>query len=433
MKILITNSHSANRGDEAAQRSMIYSLKKYLPDTHFTVLSADPNSIDLQEDVDVLDFFFMRHIFLIQYIMWVIFRRMGVSTKMFLPKNHLKILHKFAEADLILSAPGGPYIGDLYTSHEIIHIYHICLAKLLGKTTVIYAPSMGPFKLKFRNIIRKFVLNKVDLITLREELSENYLKELNLNHPPIFVTADSALQSDIIPNSKIIESMMLKEGLSLPVNENEHLIGITPTGVWWNYPNSSNPEHDQNEYNRLIAEIADYMIQKFNATIVFFPQLYGSDHDTPLICDIVSLMRFKQHTRVLSEQYNSDEQQMLISKMDFFVGNRYHSIIFASKMNVPSVCIAYEHKAVGFMKLIGLEKYVVDIKDANKKSLISKINEAWLERNNIKKILNENNKIAMEQSLLSTKFTIALLEYTRDESINKKENFMDFLKSQGIH
>ncbi|GAG45136.1 unnamed protein product, partial [marine sediment metagenome] len=56
VNIVITNSHSDNRGDEAAQRAMINTLGKLIPNSKLTVVTASPCGLDLQEGVDVFKF-----------------------------------------------------------------------------------------------------------------------------------------------------------------------------------------------------------------------------------------------------------------------------------------------------------------------------------------------------------------------------------------
>ncbi|GAI86617.1 unnamed protein product [marine sediment metagenome] len=59
---------------------------------------------------------------------------------------------------------------------------------------------MGPFRNKFFNIIRRKILNKVEIITVRDSESLKYILKLNLSKPLVYLTADSAFNNEI--NSK---------------------------------------------------------------------------------------------------------------------------------------------------------------------------------------------------------------------------------------
>ena len=183
IRIVITNSHADNRGDEAAQRSLIYSLKVLIPNAKFTVLTVSPDGLQLQENVHVLRTFSTSKKLFPFIMLWSVFRLLGIRLPTFNRKREMfEALEEMANADIVISAPGGPYFGELYASHEIQeHLFHILLAKLFRKRVMIYAPSMGPFESQRRNIIRKYILNKVEIITLRDPISKKYLDYNNFN------------------------------------------------------------------------------------------------------------------------------------------------------------------------------------------------------------------------------------------------------------
>lgn len=413
-KIIITNSHANNRGDEAAQRSMINSLKQLVPDAKFTVLTISPEGLDLQqEDVRILRTFSVSKKKAIPIVLWALIRWLGIPLPMF-GRKEFKAIEVMAKADIIISAPGGPYIGELYRSHEIReHLLHIFLSKILRKPVMIYAPSMGPFKSRKRNILRRYVLNKVEIITLRDQISKDYLDTLKLTHPLIYLTADSAFQDTINVEKGNIEAIMLAEKITDHQNEipnGNPLVGITPTGANWNFRDSAEPKEKQESYNKVIAKAIDYLVDKFDARIVFFPQLYGNSDDMPLINEIISLVRRKDAVRVLSNKWDSEIQQAIISQMDFVIGNRYHSVIFALKAEIPTVCLAYEHKSVGIMQAAKLDKYVIKITDLTYELLVDKINQVWNQREKIKAVLKSQMEIIRKSALMNSILAMALIK-----------------------
>ncbi len=426
IKIVITNSHGNNRGDEAAQRSMINSLKTLIPNAEFTVLTVSPDGLQLQENVRILRTFSASKKTVLFIVLWTFFRSLGIRLPTF-NKGHniFEAIEEMANADIIISAPGGPYFGDLYASHEIQeHLLHICVSKILRKPVMIYGPSMGPFKKRWRNIIRKYILNKVEIITLRDHISMKHLDNLNLTKPLVYLTADSAFQDIIDINKDEVKGILLKEKIIKAQNKNVNkkiLIGITPAGAEWNYRYSTKPQKNQEKYNQIIAKIIDYLIDKFDATIVFFPQLYGNSDDMPLINEIVKMVDRKDNVKVLSKTWNSEIQQAVISQMDLVIGNRYHSVIFALKGKIPTVCLAYEHKSVGIMHMVGLDKFVININDLTYENLIVTIDQAWNQREKIRKRLNSQMEIVRKRSLVNSMLATGLINseilhtITRDE------------------
>ena len=206
-------------------------------------------------------------------------------------------------------------------------------------------------------------------------------------------------------------------------NENSNgkpLVGITPTGANWNFRDSANPQEKQERYNKIIAKAIDYLVDKFNARVVFFPQLYGNSDDVPLINEIISLVRRKDAVRVLSNKWDSEIQQAIISQMDFVIGNRYHSVIFALKAEVPIVCVAYEHKSVGIMQAAKLDRYVINIANLTYELLLDKINQVWNQREEIRRVLRAQIPAITKLSLMNSVFATALLRCALRGSIKKE-------------
>ncbi len=424
IKIIITNSHANNRGDEAAQRNLIDNLRKFVPSAKILVLTGSTRGLELQKGIDKSQTFVASKISFFLIILWALLRSRGIRLPFFKNRKTFKLLEKMATADLIISSPGGPYIGDLYISHELNeHLLHIYLAKIFKKPTMIYAPSMGPFKSGWRNKIRKYILNKVEIITLRDHISKKYLDSLQLTHPLIYLTADSAFQSIININKEKITKLMIKEKIikNRAQLKRKMIVGITPAGSRWNYKNSENPEKRQKQYNLILAKTIDYIIDKLNATVVFFPQLYGESNDLPLIYNIIKLVDKKADVKVFSKKWNSDIQQAIISQMDLFIGNRYHSIIFALKGKVPVVCLAYEHKAIGVMNAVKLNKFVIKINNLSYKILTNKVDLAWEKKEKIKNTLKSQINTIRKLSLVNSILVRALVNCTMRHTLRKKE------------
>lgn len=426
VRIVITNSHADNRGDEAAQRSLINSLNMLIPNAKFTVLTFSPKGLQLQGNVRIIKTFsasLKKSLFI---VIWIVFRLLGVRFKAFAKRYEIfEALEEMANADVIISAPGGPYFGDLYAaSHEIQeHLLHILLSKFLGKPVMIYGPSMGPFKAHWRNIIRRQILKNVEIISLRDPISFYYLKDLKLTRPLIYLTADSALQDIVKVNEDQIIEIMIAENIIASKKDlkNKFLVGITPTGASWNYRNVKNPAQKQKKYNRIMANTINYLIDKYSAKVIFFPQLYGNSNDMPLINQIVNMVDEKDEIKILSNRWNSEIQQAIISQMDLFIGNRYHSVIFALKSAVPTVCLAYEHKAIAVMNTVKLSNYVIKINDLTYEILIDRIEQLWRERKKIRKTLESQIKVIRNNSLINSLLALALVNCTIQNSTQRRE------------
>ena len=88
---------------------------------------------------------------------------------------------------------------------------------------------------------------------------------------------------------------------------------------------------------------------------------------------------------------------------------RYHPIVFATKANVPFVCISYEHKVKGFISKIGLTDLIVDVEEISADKIIDRF--TFLEDNYkvIKEQLRKQSPQLKEDSKKTTRIIIEKL------------------------
>lgn len=411
--IIIINSHADNRGDESAQRNMIGSLLESRKDLNIDVLTISPNGLDLQEHIKVYRTIKFSNYKLPYIIFWSIFLKYGIRLPMIKKDTYkFELIEKILNSDIVVSSPGGPYLGDLYKSHEINeHLLQIYLATIFNKPVMIYAPSMGPFRDRIRNVIRKWVLNKCRIITVRDKTSYGYLKSLNLKNVKIVLTADAAFQNRPKVNVNIVDKIITDIFDDKRFKDKDRiLVGFTPAGAKWNYRGYDNKIKSQDRYIEQIARALDKIIASKKAEIVIFPQLYGRISDKGLIEDIVKKVKQKKYIRVIPYEYDSEIQQEIIKKMDFFIGNRYHSVIFSLNNEIPVLCLSYEHKSSSIMNSFGLGEYVIDIEDFDEDILINKFNTLIENAGEVKKMIGKNYNTIRERSQLNNKLLINMID-----------------------
>jgi colanic acid/amylovoran biosynthesis protein len=424
--IVITNSHGDNRGDEAAQRSMVRMLAELIPQARFTILTNSPKGLSMPDGVEVRPTFAAwnrRFPFLPlpMILLWLALRKLGMKLTGLNRFALFGSLDSIARADLVLSAPGGPYIGEIYRGHELSeHLLHLWIAEKLGKSVMIYGPSMGPFTTR-RNKIRRRLLDVVPVITLRDPISKQYLDDLKISTPLVYVAADSAFQDSVAIDATRLDQILVSEEIFDPANPHIPLIGVTPAGARWNYRNAAEPKIKQAEYVALMARTVDHLIESYGCRVVFFPQLYGRSSDLPLIQSIVDKSRYADQVRILSDRHDSDIQQAVISRMDMMIANRYHSAIFAIKQAVPVVCIAYEHKAKGVMRQAGVEDYLIDIGELSFDTLSAAIRRAWENRQAIRRELQESLPILRKSARTSSLAVLVLCHCAQRGDLNREK------------
>ena len=361
MKIVIINCHWDNRGDEAAIRAMIDELRVKYPSADIYVQRAlgEFGSFPENEHVKVLP------PFPIGGKKRRIQEQISIETKgkINLTSGAKAFYKAINGADIVLHAPGGPSIGDIYMPQETIKLRRLLAVKKAGVPYAFYAPSMGPFKNAERNPVRKEILEGASLICLREDISAKMVKEFVPLTNPI-VTLDSAFQHDIDINEnekKFNEYTELKDF----VGNVQNVIGITITDLQWNSLYKGDGKTKEN-----IRETFTEFIKKITGVgykVLFIPQLFSEAND------YVYMKSFAiQNCYVMSDKYDCYFQQFIISKIKAVVGMRYHSNIFSAKMGTPFVSVSYEQKMQGFMKKAGLLEYCLPISELSANSLSNK-------------------------------------------------------------
>lgn len=407
-RILVPNSYTwYEKGDAAIAIGMFYALRKHIPNADITLLSSTPE-IDAQKyrkyKAKVLRSLLtlsptdnspklVKGIRLIakaiKYSLW---------SKLRFPvdPDERQILSAYAEADIVVSCGGG-FLGGygiIAGLASFLHLYGIYFAKLLGKPVIIYGQSVEQLGNILVSTATKFVLNRVDLITVREGVSYDYLKSLGIK-PKVILTADAAF---------LVKSISTEESLRLLAEENIYseqrpLVGMTVRH--WNFPGYSDGKTRFSNYLEVVTATIEWLISKMNATVVLFPQVIYSpkDDDRIVSSEIVSKIKHKANIRVLTKDYSPEELKGTIGQMDLFIGTRMHSNIFALSNGIPTIAISYQKKTDGIMNMLGMSQYVLDMANLTFDDMVRLIQVAWNSRESISSSLKSKIREVQKQAL----------------------------------
>jgi polysaccharide pyruvyl transferase WcaK-like protein len=271
------------------------------------------------------------------------------------PAGH-RIVEAYRSADLVVSAPGGPYFGDIYARHEIVHWWFVWLGKSLRKPLFLYATSAGPFRSRLLNPLRRRLFREFDTLVVREELSAEHLRGLLGDDAEIHVTADSALQASVEPADR----RHYFQGDRAPL-ASRYLVAVSLND--YSYPGAADPFRLKEQYDRALIDLLRHVASRRPCHFLLFPQLYGAAHsDVPYLESMAARLGDDLSWEVVDPDLDCNGQRRLFGMCDLHIASRYHPAIFGHAALVPGVCIYYEHKALGFMSQLGLERYAFDIR-----------------------------------------------------------------------
>jgi colanic acid/amylovoran biosynthesis protein len=366
MNILISHVYStANKGDAALLSVLISDIRRAFINADITILSID----DIQEGemfegvpVKKAFMYYAQHrykhmivralygMFLtISTLLWAVVYRI-TKIRLPLPRYLKEIATLYQKADLVIPVGGG-YIrsqkGLQNTAGLFFIIHPFIFSAILRKITINYTQSVGPFGNTVQKLLAKTAVKTLDGIIVREQISAQLLKEWGVTKN-VFVSVDSGF-SFTTDKTKDVRS-------EFHIPQSQMLVGVTVRS-WL-------PPAQQEQYEREVAKLCDHISTTYDAMILCIPQVtvtYHADDDRESGKRVYQYMQQKQNMIVLTEEYDHHTVKAIYKELDYLVGTRFHSVIFALTAYVPSIAIGYEYKTLGIMTDLGLHQWVLDI------------------------------------------------------------------------
>ncbi len=384
MNILITDYFSpGNRGDAAILEGMIHALRDEPGDPEIRLLSSFPHLCEFMHGCSGAPSLIrwmrgpvgkLRALYL---LLWARAKRAGIS----LPISSADLretLKEYLDADIVISKGGG-HITSIYGDTKY-RLLSLLMAKLLGKKVVIYAQSLGPFEGSFMKWLVRYVLNRVDLITTREQESADIVASAGVDPARVTVAADAALSMNPDgPDPSVIGQTALR--CDDPGDDDQPIVTLS-VREWKKH----GPQVYQ-DYLSAIAGVADHLIQTRNCRIIFASTCtpiggYHAD-DRMVACEVIS--RMQEDAEILWTEQSPYTLCDFYSHADLHIGTRMHSNILALLAGTPVFAIAYEHKTIGLMQQLDMVDHCMWIDDIGPAELIAQVSTAFDARSDLAK------------------------------------------------
>lgn len=390
MNILIVEQPVNNRGDESAHRGFLNRLSIAYPEARIQVLFFEKLPIEVDEmrvnrenieyvNIPVRHKTFAPHRMIKLYMMF----NMGYML------NTLPIMHKikklYENADLIICAPGGIDMGGF---QNWVHIALLELAKKMKKKTIYFARSIGPFPTRncFNKLFKKRslrLLKGFDFISLRDKKSQDLAKALDI---PFIPTIDSAFLYYMPKEAPDSFKNFIKD---------EKYMVLVPNSLAWHHDFKA---YTHDTFFKFWVQLTNRLLKEYpGINIAMLPQTvnYGYavnfNDGYKYFCRIREASEAPERIFVLEQEHGSDIQQNIISKAEFLIGARYHSIIFSINQNTPFISLCYEHKMKGVTDMLGKED--IDLHDLfNGNEITQEASENFVER-----IVSTSHNIAKDK------------------------------------
>jgi colanic acid/amylovoran biosynthesis protein len=146
-------------------------------------------------------------------------------------------------------------------------------------------------------------------------------------------------------------------------------------------------------YHAGLAGALIYMIRKYDAKIVFFPQVTGP---TEAEDDRIAARQVRDRMETMGDQViiledvlSTSALRTLYKQLDVMVASRLHSGIFALSVGTPTLFIGYLTKTRGVLEDLGMQEWLIELEKFEEAELINKLEKLWQNRIQVKEEINQ--------------------------------------------
>ena len=360
--ILISGYHGfANSGDEALLWAILNCLRKQKPDIKVTVLSKTPEETARVYGVNSVYRF-----------------------------NFFKICREMKNTKMLLFG-GRSLLQDVTSSKSIkYYLAIIALAQICGMKTMLYANGIGPVVKKSNRWLASRILNRTDVITLRDDNSDIELKKMGVSRPEIRITADPVFTVD---TDESLSGRYFTKRAGVPENTKLCVVSIRE---WRKL--SENFVAD-------MASLCDRLAQRDGIYPLFVPMQYPEDIEISRAV----MEKMKNPSYLINRELSVPEMFSVLSEAELVIGMRLHSLIYATTLQKPAMALVYDPKISAFMKSLS-QPDCVDVEhfDLDKaKRILENIVDEREERS---ENLHKTNSVMRKKAEENAEIAIRLLE-----------------------
>jgi polysaccharide pyruvyl transferase CsaB len=256
--------------------------------------------------------------------------------------------------------------GILYDLDAETYLREVFLAHELGIPVMVYAVSAGPLTNPSARHAVRTALNSAAIITVRDREGYRLLEDVGVDRE-IHLTADPAL---LLQHHDLPLEAIKAEGVEFE----RHLIGFSVRE-----PGPAAPDIDPEEYYALLANAADFMVERLDGDVVFVSM---ERTDIQHSHAVAAHMRNPQRAEVLRREYSAHQILGLVGHFEFVVAMRLHVLIFAAARGTPFTALPYASKVGGFLQDLGMES--PPLGSIGIGQLIARIDRSWDKRDEIR-------------------------------------------------
>ena len=291
----------SNAGDDAILQSIHDNLVSASGDIAVTVLSNDPAQTR---------------------------ERYGLNA---VSRFHLPSLWRaVGRCDVLLSG-GGSLLQDRTSTRSLLYYLAIIRMALRRKKKVmLYANGIGPLTRPANRRRVKEIVERVSLVTLRDHSSARELREMGVERPDLFVTADPVFTMECAPRQRVDQ---LLDEAGLPRGQAFAAVSVRDWPGMGDFP-------------REMAALCGHLYRHYGLVSVFL--LMQPSHDRQISQQVRQAM--DTPSLVLEGDATPPELMGVIARSRLCVAMRLHTLIFSARVAVPLLGLVYDPKVASYLR-----------------------------------------------------------------------------------
>ncbi|XCN72238.1 MAG: polysaccharide pyruvyl transferase family protein [Candidatus Electrothrix aestuarii] len=147
---------------------------------------------------------------------------------------------------------------------------------------------------------------------------------------------------------------------------------------------SNEPDCEQHNHPKQWAMIADFVIEKFGAHVLFLPSNTESGKDLVVMKKTHALMKYRKKAMIIEKELEPKVMIALIAHLELMISSRMHQLIFSAMATTPFIGISRCDKTDTFLSFFDM-KAAASTQNCTLGRLRFTLEETWGQREEIKK------------------------------------------------
>lgn len=360
MRATIIGGNYVGKGAEAMMHVVVSELRARLPDLQFTVMLNETSRNRLPERAaqfereNKVELRTMGARGLADWLAAPITKALGLSWRYY--RHYFECIKGSAA---LLDIRGFVFVPDLSIRGANGLGYYLMseLARRNGVKHLVLPQVMGPIEGRLRRWLALHSLKHASLIVVRDPETKRILDGIGVgDYRDVAVCPDIAFLFRGAGEERAKELVR-----SLGLNSGE-FVAITPNIRIYE---RAEPNSGSNVYLDSLVEAVDFVREHLGRQVLLIPHECNSARrdDVWVIERMLERLHDQRGVAVLGSEASAAEVKAVLGQAYALLGSRYHSLVAALSLGVPSVALSWSHKYEQLMELVGTREYCISRTD----------------------------------------------------------------------